>query len=243
MSRALLIAVVAVAGCWDSTYHCTRDEQCVLDGTAGRCETPGYCSIPSTTCDSGYVYAPHSPMAGTCVAGDGPDLGQPIPLCGNGMLDPDEMCDPAIAAPNAGVCPAPADCDDNNPCTTDAVAGDAAMCSAHCTHVAVTACGPADGCCPSGCTPVSDGDCSATCGNGQVDSAETCDKAIAANQPGACPTSCPPKTACTSYTLIGSASVCTAKCVMQTITTCSGALASDGCCPPGCSVLNDGDCA
>jgi hypothetical protein len=27
-----------------------------------------------------------------------------------------------------------------------------------------------------------------------------------------------------------------------TITSCSGTLTKDGCCPPGCSLLNDADC-
>lgn len=247
MNRAAIVlacagAAVAAASCWDTTYHCTRDEECVLGGASGRCEAGGRCSLPSVSCPSGRVWAPHSPMAGSCVPDDGSnaDLGEPS--CGNGMLDTDEACDPAIVAPNAGVCPMAADCDDHNPCTTDSVEGTAAQCTARCAHSFVTACGPADGCCATGCTPVSDADCSATCGNGLVDNTESCDKAIAANQPGACPTTCPAKSACTSYTLIGDPSVCTARCVMQTTTTCSGALASDGCCPPGCSVLNDGDC-
>jgi hypothetical protein len=185
-------------------------------------------------------------MAGACVPGSaGDDAGirdDGGPACGNGMLDSGEQCDPTIMPPNAGTCPSLADCDDHNPCTTDAVEGTAAQCSAHCTHTFITACGPADGCCPTGCTPVSDGDCSATCGNGTVDGSESCDKAIPAGQPGACPTSCPATMGCTSYTLIGSASVCTAKCVQMTTTTCSGALNSDGCCPPGCTLVNDADC-
>jgi hypothetical protein len=245
--RAAALALVAglaalVGSCWDTTYHCTRDDQCVLDGVQGRCESIGACSFPSDTCPSGRVYGDHASLAGTCAPPiDSPDLGEP-PTCGNGMLDTDEACDPAIVAPNAGVCPAAADCDDHNPCTSDGVAGSAAQCSARCTHTFITACGPADQCCATGCTPVTDADCSATCGNGSVDGVESCDKAIVAPNPGACPTSCLPTSGCTSYQLIGDASVCTAHCVMQTNTTCSGALASDGCCPPGCSVLNDGDC-
>ncbi|HEY2745688.1 MAG TPA: hypothetical protein VGL86_13730, partial [Polyangia bacterium] len=215
MTRAIALfvfvgAAAVVASCWSTTFHCTRDDQCALAGAAGRCEAIGYCSLPSEICESGWVYAPHSPLAGSCVppapmpdAGSADDLAPPT--CGNGTLDPDEECDPAIAAPNAGTCPAVADCDDHNPCTTDAVDGTAADCTAHCTHTFVTACGPADGCCATGCTPVTDADCSATCGNGTVESAESCDKAIPAAQPGACPTSCPTKTACTSYMLIGDA--------------------------------------
>lgn len=243
--RALVVIAVAaaVAGCWDSTFHCTRDDQCVLDGVAGRCEATGFCSLPNDGCASGRAWASHSPLAGSCVAAEEmPDLATPV-TCGNGMLDANEACDPMIVAPNMGVCPTAADCDDHNPCTTDSVDGDASQCSARCGHAFVTACGPADGCCTTGCTPVSDSDCSATCGNGSVDGVESCDKAIPAGQAGACPTSCPANSACTSYTLIGAASVCTARCVATTTTTCSGALASDGCCPPGCTLLNDGDCA
>ena len=243
--RALALVAVAAsalaAGCWNSTYHCAHDGQCVLRGVGGRCEADGYCSFPASGCASGYQYGDHSPSAGSCVPAVETDGGVPDP-CGNGMLDPGEACDWTIAAPNEGVCPTLADCDDHNPCTDDTVDGAADACTAHCAHSFITACGPADQCCAAGCTPVSDSDCSATCGNGSVDGAEKCDKAIAANQPGACPTSCPPKSGCTSYMLIGDASVCTAQCVAQTMTTCSGALASDGCCPPGCSVLNDGDC-
>lgn len=242
---ALVALATAVVSCWDTSYRCSRDEQCVLHGASGWCEDSGFCSLPSTSCPSGRAWAQHSPLAGSCVdvlpAVDGGDDLE-APACGNGMLDPDEKCDPAIPAPNDGVCPTLADCDDHNPCTTDAVGGSAAGCSAECTHTFVTACGPADGCCPSGCAPVSDGDCSATCGNGSVDGLESCDKAIPANMPGACPTTCPPKSACTSYALIGDADNCTARCVANTTTTCSGALVSDGCCPPGCSLLSDGDC-
>ncbi|HEX4460686.1 MAG TPA: hypothetical protein VIA18_22055 [Polyangia bacterium] len=250
MTRAgALLAFVGlaatVASCWDTTFHCTRDDQCVLAGAVGRCEATRYCSIPSESCASGRVYAPHSPLAGSCVPGvsDGGDDGGPAATCGNGQLDTGEACDPAIVAPNNGACPLIADCDDHNPCTTDSIDGAAAQCSARCAHTFVTACGPADGCCVTGCTPVTDVDCSATCGNGILDPAEQCDNAIAAGLPGACPTSCLPKNGCTSYMLIGDASVCTAVCVMQTTMTCGGALSSDGCCPTGCTLLNDGDCA
>lgn len=230
----------AVASCWDTTFHCTRDDQCVLDSVAGHCEATHFCSLPSAICASGRVYAPHSPLAGSCVPGVD---GGGTPTCGNGVVDPGEACDPAIVAPNDGACPVITDCNDNNPCTTDVLDGTAAQCSATCAHDPVTACGPADGCCATGCTPVSDVDCSATCGNGTVDGAEKCDKAIPPGNPGACPTSCLPKSGCISYTLIGDASVCTAQCVQNTTMSCSGLLNSDGCCPPGCNPLNDLDCS
>ncbi|MEZ4402357.1 MAG: DUF2271 domain-containing protein [Kofleriaceae bacterium] len=74
---------------------------------------------------------------------------------------------------------------------------------------------------------------SATCGNGTVDSGETCD--------GDCPTACPaPADACQANTLTGSAGACTAACAISTITAC---VADDGCCPTGCTDATDTDCA
>jgi hypothetical protein len=240
---AIVVVVTATANCWDASYHCTRDDQCVLHGVAGHCEANGFCSFPSDSCPSNRVYGDHSPVTGTCVAPVvANDDGGGTP-CGNGALDPGELCDPAIAAPNAGACPAASDCDDHNPCTSDSVDGSAAQCSARCAHTFITACGPVDQCCAVGCTAVSDKDCSATCGDGTLDPTESCDKAIASGQLGACPTSCPSSTSCTTYTLIGDPSVCTARCTSVTISSCSGTLSSDGCCPPGCSLLNDADCA
>jgi hypothetical protein len=238
---SLVVVVTAAANCWDTTYRCTRDEECVLHGVAGHCEANRFCSFPSASCPSDRAYGDHSPLAGTCLdAAVTTDGGEP--LCGNGTLDAEEVCDPGISAPNEGACPAVADCDDHNPCTTDSVEGSAAQCSARCAHSFVTACGPVDQCCQVGCIATNDPDCSGSCGNGSVDPPESCDKAIAAGQPGACPTACPPKNGCTSYTLIGDASVCTAHCVTVVISTCSGTLSGDGCCPPGCNLLNDADC-
>ena len=59
-------------------------------------------------------------------------------------------------------------------------------CSAACVATPVTACVGGDGCCPPGCTAVDDSDCPAICGDGVVETGETCDRAITAGQPGAC---------------------------------------------------------
>ena len=57
------------------------------------------------------------------------------------------------------------------------------------------------------------GDCPTAdkCGNGVVDSGETCDIAIAAGQPGACPVSCGDGNPCTSGMLVNPGT-CTAMC-------------------------------
>ncbi len=77
-----------------------------------------------------------------------------------------------------------------------------------------------------------------SCGDGVVTGTETCDTAIASGMPGACPSSCSDGLACTSDALTGSG--CTAACVYTPITLCTG---GDGCCPMGCTMAMDADCA
>ncbi len=162
--------------------------------------------------------------------------------CGNGVLEPKETCDTKIAAGQPGACPTDATCDDKNACTLDAVLNKD-TCNASCGHQAIIICIPekSDGCCPSGCNAATDPDCSATCGNGVLEPKESCDTKIAAGQPGACPTSCDDKNACTADTLVNGGT-CGATCTNATITQCSGAQ-SDGCCPTACNAVSDVDCS
>ncbi|MCB9718807.1 MAG: hypothetical protein H6712_33490 [Myxococcales bacterium] len=56
----------AVLGCvTPSVFVCTSDGQC----QGGRCEVTGYCSFPSSACESGWVYGELAveTLAGTCV--------------------------------------------------------------------------------------------------------------------------------------------------------------------------------
>ena len=78
-----------------------------------------------------------------------------------------------------------------------------------------------------------------SCGNGIVDTGETCDTAIAAGQTGACPTYCDDADLCTVDTL-QNVDTCTAACAHASITTCAN---DDGCCPAGCNEDNDNNCA
>jgi hypothetical protein len=75
--------------------------------------------------------------------------------------------------------------------------------------------------------------CPADCGNGAIDTGETCDP------PSTCPTSCDDSDPCTSDFLTGSAEACTAACTRTQITVCLG---GDGCCPPRCTAEQDTDC-
>ena len=58
----------------------------------------------------------------------------------------------------------------------------------------------------------------ALCGNGVIDGAEACDTAIAAGQPGACPTSCDAGASCTTVRLEGTD--CAAACVTAPLAEC-----------------------
>lgn len=141
-------------------------------------------------------------------------------LCGNDTVDTGETCD--------GNCPT--SCDDGMACTQDSLTGSVNNCTAACTYTAITGCTPDDGCCPNGCLPATDNDCE-LCGNGTVDTGETCD--------GNCPTSCNDNDPCTTDVLSGSA--CTTTCTYTPIAGC-GVTAqpmfhSD--CPDG-QVLNTG---
>lgn len=127
---------------------------------------------------------------------------EPVPweggaLCGNGVIDVggegrDELCDPAIAPGSEGECGPLSDCDDGVSCTDDTLnAGDS--CTPSCYHRAVG--DNSDSCCalladeidgyllPNGtrANPIvlatSDADCVDLCGDGTVQSWETCDTA------------------------------------------------------------------
>lgn len=72
--------------------------------------------------------------------------------CGDGSLDPGELCD--------GNCPA--SCNDGNACTRDMLRGAASTCNAQCTYENINVCQGGDGCCPAGCSNANDSDCSCT---------------------------------------------------------------------------------
>ncbi len=84
---------------------------------------------------------------------DDDDSAPTEPECGNGIREPGELCD--------GDCPT--ECDDAIACTENILYGSAENCDAYCEYPPVTACGPADGCCPAGCTTFEDLDCTALC--------------------------------------------------------------------------------
>jgi hypothetical protein len=77
------------------------------------------------------------------------------------------------------------------------------------------------------------------CGNGRIDALETCDTAIPAGAPGACPRAdCDDGIACTSDTQVGKG--CHATCTHEEI---RAPVAGDKCCPTGATNADDADCS
>ena len=78
-----------------------------------------------------------------------------------------------------------------------------------------------------------------SCGNGRIDPGETCDKAIAPGDPGACPpANCADGIGCTNDVRVGSD--CTAECKPEEIRT---RIFGDECCPAQAKHEDDGDCS
>ncbi len=148
------------------------------------------------------------------------------PACGNSVLDAGETCDPP------GTCATT--CQDADPCTVDTMTGSPATCDVVCDNAPITSCVGSDGCCPAGCDSGNDSDCSAYCGNGVVDSGESCDP------PSSCPTSCDDGEPCTTDSMVGSAATCNLQCYNDLVFFCSS---GDGCCAAGCNQATDSDCS
>jgi hypothetical protein len=167
----------------------------------------------------------------------------PSNCCGNGHCDAGESfsncpgdchCGNSICEPSLGETPGNCggDCHCGNGVCEPSRGETPSNCPSDC-HCGNGRCeaGEDNSSCPSDCY----------CGDGVVRPGETCDPAIAAGQPGACPTSCggSPGACISAGTLVGSASSCNVQCTYPAVTSC---IASDGCCPAACTNVNDIDC-
>jgi hypothetical protein len=146
------------------------------------------------------------------------------PVCGNGVVESGEECDPPGSCPTG--CP-------NRGCTRFALQGEASRCTARCVEMSPqVACQGGDGCCPPTCNATNDGDCAIKCDNGVKEGQETCDPL------SSCPSGCPPS-GCQLRKLVNPGT-CGAACVNdRQQTTCTS---GDGCCPSSCNSLNDSEC-
>ncbi len=226
---ALVGLLLAVSACGDDTSAAGGEGgggTCTPGSSGCTCDATGSCDV-GLVCASGVCSTVGSGGTGTGGAGVGAAGTDPGgAFCGNGLIELAESCDPP------GSCPA--SCDDGNACTADQMTGSAENCNVACSHGVISTCASGDGCCPSGCDAGTDGDCSGSCGDGVVQSGETCDP------PASCPTNCADGNACTADQMTGSATNCNAACSHSTISTCAS---GDGCCPSGCDAGTDGDCS
>lgn len=147
-----------------------------------------------------------------------------VTRCGDSVLQPGEACEGGTASPCPAECPA-------SPCVRTLLEGQA--CSRRCVLQPITAVVPADGCCAGEGDP----DCPATCGDGQVTGDETCDVAIPAGEPGACPATCAGPDPCILAVPAGWG--CHRTCRFEAV---AAPLAGDGCCFGGMGSAFDPDC-
>jgi hypothetical protein len=88
-----------------------------------------------------------------------------VPRCGNGIVEGTEVCDGNCPTSCAAV-----------GCQLRVLQGSAQSCNVMCVNGGQqSACINNDSCCPSGCNSLNDNDCNPVCGNGVVESGETCD--------------------------------------------------------------------
>ncbi len=83
-------------------------------------------------------------------------LPNPLITCGNGIVDPDEICDTAIPTGVAGACPTT--CNSGDSCVVGILLSPG-TCQAECEFVTITDPIPNDGCCLPGTPPGTDNDC------------------------------------------------------------------------------------
>jgi hypothetical protein len=214
-SCILALATVTGAGC--SSPGTTSDDESIRAAaklTADECTAAavgGKVEICHATGSATNPYVHIEVATSACInaharkhAGDFISSDPSCTLCGNGIVEAGETCDPPSSCPTS--------CDDSNACTVDGMTGSAAGCNAVCEHTAVSTCQSGDGCCASGCNANTDSDCSPSCGNGAVEAGETCDP------PSSCPTGCSDGNACTVDQLSGSAADCSAACTFAPYT-------------------------
>lgn len=152
--------------------------------------------------------------------------------CGNGVLDADETCDDSAG----NRCATEGLCTSDDACFVASFSGSPDTCDSVCETTTIAECTSGDGCCPDGCNPGNDVDCAPeTCGNGTLDPGESCDP-----PDFPCESTCEATEACTSATFWGFEAACTLQCMIEPITMCYPE--ADGCCPAGCTFVNDGDC-
>lgn len=152
--------------------ECLAAETCSSDGRCIACRDHSECMLEQF-CST----------EGKCI-----NAARRPPLCGNGILDIGERCDPAIPQDERGACPL--FCIEVDPCRPQGLIGEG--CEQRCGSIReISLSVDGDQCCLDGVQPKDDTDCLKTCGNGVVDRGEVCDDGIERNgSPNACAAHC-----------------------------------------------------
>lgn len=165
------------------------------------------------------------------------------PACNNGAVEGRETCDPMAEEG----CVTPDDCvdSDKDSCTVETFEGSADTCTARCVTTKMITepdADAADGCCPSGVPAEKDADCVASCTNSVLDRGELCDDGPMSSKPCDDEGLCTSPDACVRATFVPGAGdeYCHATCELTEVTECAG---GDGCCPSGCTAVQDEDCS
>ena len=108
--------------------------------------------------------------------------------CGDGELNPGELCETGIDAPFPGSCPTTCG-SSNDRCGIYELIDD--ECQTRCNRIGeITDFIDGDLCCPSGATTEDDADCAIECGNGIIEGDEVCDDGEDNGTPGLCNDTC-----------------------------------------------------
>lgn len=186
--------------------------------------------ISGSDCYAHCVPAPISavgPKDGCCPKGANGSQDADCPsVCGNGVVEPNETCDPSASCGK---------CSSDDACAVAKPSGAAESCDFRCELVSIQDCKNDDGCCPSTCNSTNDSDCSPSCGNKLLEAHETCEAGT--DQP--CPDSCDDGDPCSKDSQTGNAQSCNVVCSHTPITTAAN---GDGCCPSSANANSDDDC-
>ncbi len=219
-------------------YGCSTNEECLFneDCLNNEC-SPLYCTLceeitnhqcVQINCDDNITSTLDYCSEGVCVNNEITTCTNEDNFCPEGCnetTDTDCLMQPA--------CTSDLECADDDPETIDTCISPYEGAPKECVHT-YPLCIDLDGYCPANCTTITDSDCDPVCGNNVKEDPEECD--------GDCPTTvldCNDNNTCTTNTLLGSASLCTAECVYNEITMC---IPNDGCCPFNCVYSTDNDC-
>src|SRR5262249_46942986 len=139
-----------------------------------QCPPLGECTSQSVKGEGCDAHCEPNPKITMAIGGDGccPDDADANtdsdcnPMCGNGVLEKGETCDPVSSCKS---------CTSDAACLKPTVEGSG--CSQSCKLEEIKNCVNGDGCCPENCDKTKDSDCPNNCGNRVIETSmgETCE--------------------------------------------------------------------